>query len=129
MKIKYFLPTFLFGVIIIITSALPMEFVRKLQYSLIPLRITLSNYCLHFFAFGIFTAFLFYGFYRAKNRPYLICIGFISLLFVVLIEIFQMFIPYREFEFIDMIPGFVGIIFSLILIKLFLRIRESLGKK
>ena len=116
MKAKYFLPSVFFGMLIIIGSALPMQPIKKLQHSNLLLRIILSNYCLHFFAFGIFTLLLCYGFYKSRDRLSLFLVGLLALSFGLFIEIFQIFVPDRSFGLDDLIPTFAGIVVALVII-------------
>lgn len=129
MKAKYFLPSVFFGMLIIISSALPMQPIKKLQHSNFLLRIILSNYCLHFFAFGIFTVLLCYGFYKSRGRISSFLVGLLAFSFGLFIEIFQIFIPDRSFGLDDLIPSFAGTVVALVIIGISSNSRKSQAKK
>lgn len=126
MKNKHFIFAYFFGVLIVIGSFLPTEKLEKVQESNIFLGIIFSDYSFHFFTFGIFTAFLCYGFYRGRNRSFSsFRVGVISLSFGLLIEFYQIFLPNRKFVLKDLIFNFAGIIVALILFKIFIIYKYS----
>ena len=70
MRNKHFLPAIFFGVLILVGSSLPTEKIEKLQESSDVSNVVLSDYSLHFLAFGIFAVLLCYGFYKKRYHTF-----------------------------------------------------------
>ena len=129
MKNKYFFPAYIFGTLILIGSSLNPEKFEKVQKYSDFFEKVLSDYSLHFFAFGILTVLLFYGFYKIKKSPLpFLRIGLYSIVYGMFIEIYQILYPYREFNLEDIMSDAVGIIFFLVLLKVFI-VRKKKSEK
>ncbi|NQT80245.1 MAG: VanZ family protein [Candidatus Aminicenantes bacterium] len=121
MKNKYFFPAYIYGILILISSSLNPERLEKIQESNNFFDIILSDYSLHFFAYGAFAAFLFYGFYKIKRFPIpFVRIGLYSTAYGLFIEIYQIALPYRAFNIKDLISDIVGITAFLVIIRVFI---------
>ena len=77
------------------------------------LEIVLSEYSLHFFGFGVFAILLAWGYYKKKSSFLLVRAGLLALVFGVFIEVYQYFLPYRDFSIVDMAIDAVGIVLAL----------------
>jgi hypothetical protein len=119
-KNKHFLPSYIFALLIFISSSLPTSQVQKVRTFHILLDIILSDFSLHFFIFGVFAGLLCWGFHRARNSavPY-IKIGLISIGYGLFIEIYQHFLPYRSLKLDDLIADAVGVVVFSFLFKIF----------
>lgn len=119
MNKRYFLPAYIFAVLIFISSSVPTGAVQKARASHKLLDILLSDFSLHSFIFGVFAGLLCWGFYKARNSPVpYIIIGLFSIGYGLFIEIYQHFLPYRSFKLDDLIADVVGIVIFSILFKL-----------
>lgn len=122
MKNRYFLPAYSFAALILVFASVPTGPLEKFQSFPKLIRFFLSDHSLHFFAFGILAALLCFGFYRIKysSLPYL-GIGLASLGFGLFIELYQIVLPYRFFEFYDLISDFLGITLALGIFGIFVK--------
>jgi len=118
-KNKYFLPAYIFALLIFVSSSLPTGQVQEAKASHWLLEILLSDFSLHSFIFGAFAGLLCWGFYKARNSaiPY-IKIGLLSVGYGLFIEIYQHFLPYRSLKFNDFIADVVGVIVFSLLFKI-----------
>ena len=118
-KNKYFLPAYIFALLIFVSSSLPTGQVQKAKASHWLLEILLSDFYLHSLIFGAFAGLLCWGFYKARNSaiPY-IKIGLLSVGYGLFIEIYQHFLPYRSLKFNDFIADVVGVIVFSLLFKI-----------
>lgn len=126
MKNRNFLPAYSFAVLIFIFSSVPTGQLERVKSYHRLLHVLLSDHTLHFLAFGVLAGFLCFGFYKTKysSLPYL-GIGLVSLGFGLFIELYQIILPYRFFEFYDLISDFLGIILALVVFGLFMRNRPN----
>jgi VanZ family protein len=119
-KNKHFLPSYIFALLIFISSSVPTGQVQEAKASHWLLEILLSDFSLHSLIFGAFAGLLCWGFYRTRNSdvPY-IKIGLISVGYGLFIEIYQHFLPYRSLRLDDLIADAVGVIVFSFLFKIF----------
>jgi VanZ family protein len=120
-KKTHFLPSYIFALLIFISSSVPTGQVQEAKASHWLLEILLSDFSLHSFIFGAFAGLLCWGFYRTRNSavPY-IRIGLISVGYGLFIEIYQHFLPYRSLRLDDLIADAVGVIVFSFLFKIFM---------
>lgn len=78
------------------------------------LDIVFSEYSLHFFGFGILAVLLAWGYYKKKSSSLLMRAGLISLCFGFVIEVYQKFLPYRDFSLGDVAVDCAGIVLALV---------------
>lgn len=124
-KWKLFLPAFSFGILIFIVSSLPLMGVKKIQSINIFFRLILSHHFQHFFTFGIFTFLLCYGFYKGKESSFsFLIVGLCAILYGLFIELYQSVLSYRSFSLKDLFWNLAGIIFFLVLFKIFITLRR-----
>jgi VanZ family protein len=126
MKNRPFLPAIVFGVLIFVSSSLPTRGWERVQALNKFFRILLSDYSLHFFAFGIFAVLLCYGFLK-KDPSTLPCfkVGLISVSFGLFIEVYHSLLSYRSFSLNDLLSNLAGILVALILVRIFIAVRSS----
>jgi len=110
---KSFIPAFIFAVLILIGATISTEKLSQIQKSSRLLRILFSDHVFHFFAFGILTALIYWGYIKANSytAPLLRACG-ITLVFGLFIEIYQLLIPYRFFSLTDLGVDAAGIFFT-----------------
>lgn len=126
MKSRHFIPAWIFAGLIVISASVPNDELQKFKNLNKILEILLSDYILHFFAFGIFAGLFCYGYYRNKESFLLyLKVGLLSLCFGFFIEIYQIFLPYRSFDLHDIASDCVGIVAALLLFKLITIRRDS----
>jgi len=77
------------------------------------LDILFSEYSLHFFGFGIFAILLAWGYYRKKSSSLLMRAGLLSFCFGFFIEVYQKFLPHRDFSLVDIGVDCAGIVLAL----------------
>ena len=119
-KNKYFLPAYIFALLIFISSSLPTGQVQEARASHWLLDIILSDFSLHSCIFGAFAGLLCWGFYKARNStiPYM-KIGLLSIAYGLFIEVYQHFLPYRSLRFDDFVADVAGVIVFSFLFKIF----------
>ena len=124
-KGKLFLPAFSFGILIFIVSSLPSTEIKKIQSINIFFWLIFYHYFQHFFVFGIFTFLLCYGFYKRKESSFsYLKVGLCSILYGLFIELYQSILSYRSFSLKDLLCNLAGVIFSLIIFKIFVSRRK-----
>jgi VanZ family protein len=126
MKSRPFLPAIIYGLLLFILFSLPVNELDKIQSLNKFFRLIFSDYSMHFFAFGIFTALLCYGFLK-RNPLSVPCfkVGLISISFGLFIEAYQGFLSYRSSSIKDLFSNMVGIFVTLILVKIYIALRKS----
>ncbi len=112
-KNKYFLPAYLFGVLLLIGASVPSGSLTKIKNIHRFLDVVLSENSLHFFGFGIFAALLAWGYYKRKSSGMFLKSSFFSFSFGALIEVFHYFLPYRSAELSDLALDAAGILVML----------------
>ena len=123
MKIRPFRPAIIFGMFIFILSSLPTKDLVRIQSLNKVLRLVFADYTLHFFAFGIFTVLLYYGFYKKDSSSSSVpCIktGLISIFFGLFIEGYHGLLSFRASSLKDLIPNLAGISVSLIVVRIYI---------
>ncbi len=125
-KVRPFIPAYSYGFLILIISSLPTGGVDKVQSINKFLRIIFSDFSLHFFAFGILAVLLSYGFNKIKKYYLpLIKTGLYSLSYGMAIELYQAILSYRSFSLDDLFSDLVGIVFFLLVLRLFITFRKK----
>ncbi len=108
-----------YGIILFVGYSIPENTVDKItKLKFFPSFI--SDPLLHIITFGLFAILLWGMFFkeRAKRFPY-IKLAIYSLGFGVIIEIYQLLLPYRGFEFIDFVWDVIGLSVAVWIIFLF----------
>ena len=107
MKLQFFIPAFIWAIIVLILTLTPGQFLPKVNYWSIN---SLDKY-VHFLIFFIQVFFLFWG-ARKQSKPLtrntIVVYLVIGVLFGSLIEIIQTLIPHRSCEFNDLIANTIG---------------------
>lgn len=126
MKVRSFFPAIFFGLLIFVISSLPSTQLFEYKSLSKLLKLIFSDSSQHFFAFSIFTALLYYGFYRAKNTSMIFLkIGLCSVLYGTFIELYQHLLRYRSFSFSDLLFDMAGIVFFLMLLVTFISLKNT----
>lgn len=112
-KNKHFLPAYIFGGLIFVGSSISTNELYKIQRLHILLDLLFSDYSLHFFGYGGLAILLAWGYYKSKSSLPLVKAGLIACSFGLLIEVYQRFLPYREFSILDMGADLAGIVLAL----------------
>jgi len=110
---KHFLPAYVSAGLIFIGSSISTRGLSKIRRMHELLDIVFSEYSLHFFGFGIFAVLLAWGYYKNKSSSLLMRAGLIACCFGVVIEVYQKFLPYRDFSFVDIAVDCAGIVLAL----------------
>ena len=110
---KHFLPAYIFAALIFAGSSISTRELYKIRRMNELLHILFSEYSLHFFGFGIFAILLAWGYYKKKSPFLLIRAGLLAFVFGAFIEVYQYFLPYRYFSFVDMAIDAAGIVIAL----------------
>lgn len=110
---RHFIPAYVFGGLIIFGSSISTTELSRIRHLHKFLDLLFSEYSLHFFGFGIFAVLLAWGYYKNKSSWLILRAGFIACCFGAVIEVYQKFLPYRDFSFLDMGADFAGIILAL----------------
>lgn len=110
---KHFIPAYLFAAMIFAGSSISTTGLYKIWSMHELLHILFSQYSLHFFGFGIFAILLAWGYYKKRSSILLIRAGFFALVFGAFIEIYQYFLPYRDFSLVDLAVDAAGIVLAL----------------
>ena len=127
MKYRPFFILYLYAVVILFFSSIRLDFLGGKGERDSFLDYLLSGYSFHFFAFGLFAFILGFIYLRQKKFPIsYLKIGLSSAGFGFFIEVFQIFIPYRHFDLIDLISDFLGVTSALLFFRFFpLRIKKK----
>ena len=125
-KELYFLPAYVYGVVVFIASSIPTKEIVETREQNNFFGIFLSDASFHFFGFGVLTGLLCFAFYKTQKSslPY-VRIGLFALGFGLFIEIYQMILPYRSFKLDDLFWDFVGIVFILLLFLIILAVKKK----
>ena len=110
---KHFLPAYIFAAMIFAGSSISTRGLRHFRRIHEVLEILLSEYSLHFFGFGLFAILLAWGYYKKESSFLFVRAGLLALVFGVFIEVYQYFLPYRDFSLVDMAIDAVGIVLAL----------------
>jgi hypothetical protein len=126
MKVRSFFPAISFGILIFVFASLPSVQLFRHKNLSIFFKILFSDSSQHFFAFAIFTALLYYGFYKVKNMSILFLkVGLYSISYGIFIELHQLLLGYRSFSFSDLFFDMAGIAFFLILAITFISLKNT----
>jgi VanZ family protein len=114
-SLRPFIPAYSFAALILIGSSIPTYGLHRLQRRSAILRILLSDYVFHFVAFALLAILLGIGYVKAKKSKLWWVKAAAAALFVgVLVEVIQIFIPYRNFSTGDLGVDVIGIIAALV---------------
>jgi hypothetical protein len=114
-KDKHFIPAYVFGVLLFVGASISTRGLSKIRGIHELLDLAFSQYSLHFFGFGIFAFLLAWGYYKNKSSAVLVRSGLLAGLFGVVIEVYQSFLPYRDFSVVDIGIDLAGIAVALLL--------------
>jgi len=124
MKKYPFVGVLLYAGMILTCGVIPPTYLREARSIINPFAFILSDRVLHGLGFGVFAWLLCWGyFFSGHRRLPLIKIISISLAYGLFIELVQIPIPYRYFEWPDIYVDGVGILAAVILFLVFIRIR------
>lgn len=112
---RYFIPAYVFGVLIIVGASISTSGLRRLKRMHEVLELILSEYSLHFFAFGIFAILLAWGYHKVKSSSILMRSGVVAISYGFLIEVYQIFLSYRDFSLMDVAVDGAGVVVALVL--------------
>lgn len=112
-KSIHFIPSYIFGGLIIFGSTIPTRKLYRLRRINEFFGLIFSDYSLHFFGYGLFAILLAWGYYKNESSSFLVKAGLIACCFGTIIEVYQKFLPYRNFSFVDMTVDYAGIILAL----------------
>jgi predicted tellurium resistance membrane protein TerC len=110
---KYFIPAYIFAVLIFIGSSISTEGLEEFENVNIFSEIVFSHYSMHFFGFGILAALLAWGFLKKGSSSFLKRASFLTLMFGLFIEVYQIFIPNRSFSLLGLVADCAGIVVAL----------------
>jgi len=110
---KYFIPAYIFAVLIFVGSSISTEGLEKFENINIFSEIVFSHYTMHFFGFGILAALLAWGFHKKRSSSVLKRAGLLTLFFGLFIEVYQIFLPRRSFSVLGLVVDCAGIVFAL----------------
>jgi VanZ family protein len=110
---KHFLPAYVFAGLIFIGSSISTRGLGKIRRMHELLEILFSEYSLHFFGFGIFAILVAWGYYKKKSSFLLMQAGLLSFCFGFIIEVYQKFLPHRDFSLVDIGVDCAGIVTAL----------------
>jgi VanZ family protein len=114
-KIGPFVYAWIYAVIVFLGHTVPEGRFSRLARANDVFRFLFSDKMLHFFVFGIFAWLLCYGYYKVgKSQIPYAKIFILALFYGILIETWQVFLPFREFSFSDMLYDLRGIAFFML---------------
>ena len=112
-KNNHFLSAYVFAGLIFLGASISTRGLSKIQGMHKLLDIFFSEYSLHFFGFGIFAILLAWGYYKKKSSSLLMRAGLLSFCFGIIIEVYQKFLPHRDFSLVDIAVDCAGIVLAL----------------
>ncbi len=125
-SLKPFIPAYVFTLLILIGSSIPTYKLVRLQRQSSILKILLSDFVIHFVAFAILTVLLSLGYIASKkSKIWWLKAAFLSQFVGVLVEVIQIFLPYRTFSTKDLGVDFGGIVTALILFTIWKKINKK----
>ena len=114
-SLKAFIPAYSFAVLILIGSSIPTYKLHRLQRQSSILKILLSDFVIHFIAFAVLAVLLSIGYVKSKKyKTWWLNAALVSIFVGVLVEVIQIFLPYRSFSTRDLGVDVVGILTALI---------------
>ncbi len=124
-KLSPLIYAWIYAVIIFLGHTVPEGSFSKLARANEVFRILFSDKMLHFLVFGFFAWLLCYGYYKAGKEPIPYAKVFLlSISYGILIETWQFFIPFRKFDFRDMVYDVLGIVVFVLLFWVMRRVRR-----
>ena len=112
-KDKHFIPAYFFAGLIVIGSSISTRGLRKIRRIHEFFDLVFSEYSLHFFGFAIFAVLLAWGYYKNKTSSLLFRTGLVACLFGLVIEVYQKFLPCRDFSVVDLAFDWAGVLLAL----------------
>ena len=114
-SLKAFIPAYSFAVLILIGSSIPTYKLHRFQRQSSILKILLSDFVIHFIAFAVLAVLLSIGYVKSKkSKTWWLNAALVSIFVGVLVEVIQIFLPYRSFSTRDLGIDVVGILTALI---------------
>ena len=115
-SLKPFVPAYVFMSLILIASAVPTHSLHRLQRKSLILKILLSDIIFHFAAFAVLTILLSIGYVRAgEPKAWWIKAAAASFFVGCLVEVIQIFLPYRSFSLRDLAVDGIAIFVILVI--------------
>ena len=112
-KDKHFIPAYVFAVLILVGSSISTSGLYKIRSIHELFHLIFSDYSMHFFGFGVFAILLAWGYYKNKTSLLLFRAGLVACMFGLVIEVYQKFLPYRDFSLIDLAFDWAGVLLAL----------------
>jgi VanZ family protein len=117
-SLKPFIPAGIFATLILIGSSIPTTQLQRLQRKSPILKILLSDSVLHLVAFAILALLLSIGYLKSgKSKIWWLKSAFLSFVVGILVEVIQIYLPYRTFSTRDLAVDVIGIGTALIIFK------------
>ena len=115
-SLKPFIPAYCFAALILIGSAIPTYRLHRLQRQSPILEVLLSDFVMHFVAFSLLAFLLSIGYVKVRQlRLWWVKAAAVALFVGVLVEVIQIFLPYRDFSTKDLGVDVLGIAAALVL--------------
>jgi len=115
-SLRPFIPAYSFAVLILIGSSIPTYRLQQLQRKSPILKIVLSDFVIHFVAFALLAILLSIGCVKAnESKFWWMKAALVSFYVGLLVEVIQIFLPYRNFSTRDLGVDVVAIITALVL--------------
>ena len=128
--IKWFEKHYNFTLIFIILTAIIIFYISSIQFPIIEPRNPLKPYIYHFGIFFIFSFCLLLYSIRGKYKRFFLLSIFLSVLYAILDELHQSFIPFRDASISDIFTDSFGISFAVLIYIISLVYRKNgNGKK
>ena len=125
---RFFIPAIIWGTIILILTLTPGQFLPKVDYWSVN---SLDKY-IHFLIFFIEQIFLLWGSFKKNHsisNKTIILLLFIGILFGLIIELIQTFIPHRSYDLNDLVANSIGCFLGIFVFFIYIRLnREKLHK-
>jgi len=110
---RYFIPAYIFAFLIFFGASISTKGLEKIEDINIFFEIVFSHYSAHFFGFGILAALLAWGHHKKKSSSVLMRAGLLTLFFGLIIEVYQILLPYRSFSVSGLAVDCAGVVFAL----------------
>lgn len=127
---KPFIPAYVFASLILIGSSIPTHSLYPLQKKSLVLRIFFSDIFMHFAAFVLLTVLLSIGYVKTgESKNWWIKAAAVSFSIGCLVEVIQIFLPYRSFSMGDLGVDLIAIIVALVVFTIVKLPIETAGLK
>ncbi|MBN1221919.1 MAG: VanZ family protein [Candidatus Aminicenantes bacterium] len=104
---------YVYAFLLLIATTIPTSDLLRIQRVNRIFSLILSDKSLHFIGFGLLAWLLCYGYRQAHKRFFYIRSGVVSVGYGLLIELIQIFLPYRMFSFGDLAADAAGVVVAL----------------